>query len=268
MPRGSAGLSQDDLRVLPPPSSPDTLLDYLMRLAQEATARRRERFAALRTETAIHAWQAARPSGGPWPSILKDRSGVGRGRPHLPLFGQVPAARSAGHLSAGVPGREAYNRVDAWSVSPTGALFGGTSDGYLFRLDPAKGEAFNLGKPLNQYRIRGLAWACGKFHGSGRRRRRNGPPLRPRSAARRVRFARHGGRESPPAGLRPRVRAAVRKRLALTDFAARQGPVAETRVWKTSAPWSWSRRMTSSLCARSYCWRAFTESPPARTIKV
>jgi hypothetical protein len=67
----------------------------------------------------------------------------------------------------GVPGREAYNRVDAWATSPEGSLYGGTSDGYLFRLDTARREAENLGKPLNQYRVRGLAFAGGKLYGVG-----------------------------------------------------------------------------------------------------
>ena len=65
-----------------------------------------------------------------------------------------------------VPGREVYNRVDAWTQDDAGTLYGGTSDGYLFRLDPAKMRVDNLGKPLNQYRIRGLVWAPnGKLYG-------------------------------------------------------------------------------------------------------
>ena len=47
-------------------------------------------------------------------------------------------------------------------------VFGGTSDGYLFRLDPKTLELHNLGKPLNQYRIRGLVCAPnGKLYGVG-----------------------------------------------------------------------------------------------------
>ena len=56
-----------------------------------------------------------------------------------------------------VPGREPWTRVDAFLLDPSGIIYGGTSDGYLFRLDPAKLAVTNLGKPLNQYRIDGLA---------------------------------------------------------------------------------------------------------------
>ena len=67
-----------------------------------------------------------------------------------------------------VPGREVYNRVDAWTADEEGNLYGDGSDGYLFRLVPAKHEVVNLGKPLNQYRIRGLVLAHnGKLYGIG-----------------------------------------------------------------------------------------------------
>jgi hypothetical protein len=67
-----------------------------------------------------------------------------------------------------VPGREPYNRVDCWAGGSKEFLYGGTSDGYLFRLDPKSLELENLGKPLNQYRMRGLAIARnGKLYGVG-----------------------------------------------------------------------------------------------------
>jgi len=67
-----------------------------------------------------------------------------------------------------VPGREVYDRVDAWTSDAEGNFYGGTSDGYLFRLNPARLEVVNLGKPLNQYRIRGLVWTHnGKLYGIG-----------------------------------------------------------------------------------------------------
>ncbi len=67
----------------------------------------------------------------------------------------------------GVPGREPYSGVDAWAAAG-GWLYGGTSDGYLFRLAPDSARIENLGKPLNQYRIRGLALAGnGKLYGVG-----------------------------------------------------------------------------------------------------
>jgi hypothetical protein len=67
-----------------------------------------------------------------------------------------------------VPGREPYNGVDAWAKDPCGILYGGTSDGYLFRLDSKTLTIENLGKPLNQYRIRGLVFSRnGKLYGVG-----------------------------------------------------------------------------------------------------
>jgi streptogramin lyase len=67
-----------------------------------------------------------------------------------------------------VPGREPWTRVDAFLLDPSGMIYGGTSDGYLFRLDPARLTVTNLGKPLNQYRIDGLVRAPnGKLYGVG-----------------------------------------------------------------------------------------------------
>ena len=67
-----------------------------------------------------------------------------------------------------VPGREPYTRVDAWAESMSDTLYGGTSDGYLFRLHTKTLRIDNLGKPLNQYRIRGLVpGANGRLYGVG-----------------------------------------------------------------------------------------------------
>ena len=67
-----------------------------------------------------------------------------------------------------VPGREVYNRIDCWAQRGQDEFYGGTSDGYLFRFDPKAMTIENLGKPLNQYRIRGLAFARnGKLYGVG-----------------------------------------------------------------------------------------------------
>ncbi len=66
-----------------------------------------------------------------------------------------------------VPGREMYNRVDAWAAAGS-VLYGGASDGYLFRFDPRTLRVENLGKPLNQYRVRGLVMARnGELYGVG-----------------------------------------------------------------------------------------------------
>jgi hypothetical protein len=67
-----------------------------------------------------------------------------------------------------VPGREPWTRVDAFLLDPSGVIYGGTSDGYLFRFDPAKLTVTNLGKPLNQYRIVGLVRVPnGQLYGVG-----------------------------------------------------------------------------------------------------
>jgi hypothetical protein len=67
-----------------------------------------------------------------------------------------------------VPGREPWTRVDAFLLDPSGVIYGGTSDGYLFRLDPSQLTVTNLGKPLNQYRIDGLVRTPdGQLYGVG-----------------------------------------------------------------------------------------------------
>jgi hypothetical protein len=67
-----------------------------------------------------------------------------------------------------VPGREPFTRVDAFQVDGSGMIYGGTSDGYLFRLDPHQRTIANLGKPLSQYHIAGLAFGTkGKLFGVG-----------------------------------------------------------------------------------------------------
>jgi outer membrane protein assembly factor BamB len=58
--------------------------------------------------------------------------------------------------------------VDAWATSDGVVFYGGTSDGYLFRFEPKENRITNLGKPLNQYRIRGLVMAAnGRIYGVG-----------------------------------------------------------------------------------------------------
>jgi len=79
-----------------------------------------------------------------------------QGLENLPL--QLPA----------VPGREPWTRADTFLTDPSGLIYGGTSDGYLFRFDPEKIATSNLGKPLLQYRITGLARGPnGKIYGVG-----------------------------------------------------------------------------------------------------
>ncbi len=67
-----------------------------------------------------------------------------------------------------VPGREPWTRADAFLVGADKTIYGGTSDGYMFRFDPENSTIRNLGKPLLQYRIAGLAAATnGKIYGVG-----------------------------------------------------------------------------------------------------
>jgi ligand-binding sensor domain-containing protein len=49
--------------------------------------------------------------------------------------------------------------LDALVLGADGLLYGGTSDGFLFRFDPETMQIGNLGKPMWQYRIRGLAFS-------------------------------------------------------------------------------------------------------------
>jgi hypothetical protein len=66
--------------------------------------------------------------------------------------------RTASWLPA-VPGRERFAAVEVFVRGPDGRLYGGTTDGYLFGLDPATLAVTNFGKPLRQAHVVGLA--CG-----------------------------------------------------------------------------------------------------------
>ena len=87
------------------------------------------------------------------------------------LFCYRPGASSIEKLAVTVPaepGREGYNRIEVWSPDTSGAIYGGTSDGYLIRFHPDSMTIDNLGKPLNQYRVNGLVVARnGKLYGVG-----------------------------------------------------------------------------------------------------
>jgi hypothetical protein len=66
-----------------------------------------------------------------------------------------------------VPGREFLSVIDTLVPGPDGLLYGGTSDGYLFRLDTANLRAANLGRPYDDFRIPALIYgADGKFYGA------------------------------------------------------------------------------------------------------
>jgi sugar lactone lactonase YvrE len=65
-------------------------------------------------------------------------------------------------------GREFKTILDAMVLAPDGTIYGGTSDGFLFRFDPTSPKIVNLGKPMWQYRIRGLAFSQeGDLYGVG-----------------------------------------------------------------------------------------------------
>lgn len=67
-------------------------------------------------------------------------------------------------LPARLPG-EAMQVVDAWARHGD-ALFGGTSEGFIFKFTPSTGEIENLGKPMLAQRIRGLTVGRdGKLYG-------------------------------------------------------------------------------------------------------
>jgi len=67
-----------------------------------------------------------------------------------------------------IPGREPWTVVDTFLLDPSGMIYGGTSDGYLFRLDPVRLTVTNLGKPLIHNRIDGLVRAPGgRLYGVG-----------------------------------------------------------------------------------------------------
>lgn len=68
----------------------------------------------------------------------------------------------------GIAGREGWAFVDAFVLANSGLIYGGTSDGYLFRFDPEVPSVENLGKPLLQYRVGGLVEGPeGRIYGVG-----------------------------------------------------------------------------------------------------
>jgi len=72
----------------------------------------------------------------------------------------------AGLRLPGVPGREFLNVLDTLIPGPRGVLYGGTSDGYLFRLDTVHLRTANLGRASDDARIRALLYGPGdKFYG-------------------------------------------------------------------------------------------------------
>ncbi len=87
------------------------------------------------------------------------------------FFNYSPAAQKLSLLDIALPclpGREFMNVVDSFAPGRDGKIYGGDSDGYLFCLDPKTASVRNLGKPLWEKRIRGLAVGMdGNVYGVG-----------------------------------------------------------------------------------------------------
>ena len=72
------------------------------------------------------------------------------------IFRYDPEAGKLTKLNVKIPSVY-YSVAEAFIKDETGTIYGGTSEGYLFRFEPGKMKVANLGKPLAQLRIRGLA---------------------------------------------------------------------------------------------------------------
>ena len=86
------------------------------------------------------------------------------------IYRYSPQQKKLEALDARLPavvGREPWASLDAAVLRPDGLVYGGTFDGYLFTFDLETHEVVNLGKPLRQQRIRGLAFSRGKLYGVG-----------------------------------------------------------------------------------------------------
>ena len=103
--------------------------------------------------------------------LIQDQKGrVFGSMPVNRLFRYDPDTGRLSVLEAELPegwGRRALGRVDAWTMAPDGALYGGCAgDGQLFRLDPDTGRVSNLGKPAQMPGMKGLAFAAdGRIYG-------------------------------------------------------------------------------------------------------
>lgn len=65
------------------------------------------------------------------------------------------------------PGREQWAGLDAAVLGPNGLIYGGTFDGYVFTFNPKSNVVVNLGKPLREGGIQGLAFSKGRLIGIG-----------------------------------------------------------------------------------------------------
>lgn len=86
------------------------------------------------------------------------------------IYRYSPGKGKLEELEARLPaikGREPWASLDAAVSGPDGLIYGGSFDGYLFTFNPKTNEVVNLGKPLRQQRIQGLAFSKGKLYGVG-----------------------------------------------------------------------------------------------------
>lgn len=95
-------------------------------------------------------------------SLIQDNNGLIYGSlPINKLFYFNPKDESFHIMKNNLPevrGRKMLGRVDSWTKSTTGKLYGGAAgDGLLFEIDPYTKKVKNLGKPIMMNRIRGLA---------------------------------------------------------------------------------------------------------------
>lgn len=65
------------------------------------------------------------------------------------------------------PGREQWAALDAAVLGSDGLIYGGTFDGYVFTFNPKSNVVINLGKPLREGGIQGLAFSKGRLIGIG-----------------------------------------------------------------------------------------------------
>ncbi len=90
----------------------------------------------------------------------------------------APGATGLAATDLQIPGEyyEAWNYhgypvVEGWAAAPDGWLYGASSDGFLFRIDPERRRLVNLGKPRLSRRVRGMTIGpdrrlyllCGEF---------------------------------------------------------------------------------------------------------
>jgi hypothetical protein len=103
-------------------------------------------------------------------ALIVDDKGMVYGSKSINKIFYFNPADESFHTLADLPevwGRRTLGRVEAWTKSGDGLLYGGNAgDGQLFQLDPATKQVKNLGKPIMMNRLRGMCFgADGKLYG-------------------------------------------------------------------------------------------------------